>query len=95
MSLRRALGDLGCVVGPGLLAGLAGTAAVTISQAVEMDLTGRQPSSTPAEAVEKVLGIRAVDDRISQRPHRHAHNEEHQEMQSVPRRGRCRCRARN
>jgi hypothetical protein len=58
----KALGNLGCVVGRGLLAGLAGTAAMSLSQTVEMDLTGRQPSSTPAEAVEKVLGIRALDE---------------------------------
>jgi hypothetical protein len=62
MPLGKALGNLGCVVGQGLLAGLAGTAAITLSQAVEMSLTGRPPSSTPAEAVEKVLGIRAVDE---------------------------------
>jgi hypothetical protein len=58
----KALGNLGCVVGRGLLAGLAGTAAMSLSQAVEMDLTGRQPSSTPAEAVEELLGIRTVDE---------------------------------
>lgn len=61
MSFGRVLGDLGCIVGRGLLAGLAGTAAVTVSQAIEMELTGREPSTTPAEAVEKVLGIRAID----------------------------------
>jgi hypothetical protein len=61
MSLGEALGHLGCVVGRGLLAGVAGTAAISLSQALETDLTGRQPSSTPAEAVEKVLGVRVVD----------------------------------
>lgn len=35
----------------GLAAGVAGTAAVTASQALEMRLTGREPSTTPAEAV--------------------------------------------
>ncbi|MCL5281225.1 MAG: DUF1440 domain-containing protein [Planctomycetes bacterium] len=56
------LGELGCTIGKGLLAGLAGTAAITAGQAVEIAWTGRQPSTTPAEAVEKVLGIKAVDD---------------------------------
>lgn len=41
----------------GLVAGLAGTAAMTASQALEMRLTGRKPSATPAEAVCKLLGI--------------------------------------
>ncbi len=62
MSLGRTLGDLGYIIGRGLLAGLAGTAAVTVVQAAEMSLTGRAPSTTPAEAVEKVFGIRAIDD---------------------------------
>jgi len=62
MGLGRVLGDLGCLVGKGLLAGLAGTATITVSQMIEMDLTGREPSTTPAEAVEKVFGIRAIDD---------------------------------
>jgi hypothetical protein len=38
MSLGRALGDFGCVIGKGLLAGLAGTAAITLAQEVEMAL---------------------------------------------------------
>jgi hypothetical protein len=62
MSLGRVLGNLGCLVGRGLLAGLAGTAAITVGQAIEMELTNREPSTAPAEAVEKVFGIKAVDD---------------------------------
>jgi len=62
MSLGKTLGSLGCIVGKGILAGLAGTAAISVSRAVGMNLTGREPSSTPARAVEKVLGIKAVDD---------------------------------
>jgi hypothetical protein len=61
MSARKTIDRLGCVIGRGLLAGLAGTAAITISQALEMSLTGRGPSSTPAQAVEKVFGIKALD----------------------------------
>jgi uncharacterized membrane protein YagU involved in acid resistance len=38
MSLGRAFGDFGCVIGKGLLAGLAGTAAITLAQEVEMAL---------------------------------------------------------
>lgn len=38
-------------------AGVAGTAAMTLSQKVEMALTGRSPSTSPAEAACIVLGI--------------------------------------
>jgi hypothetical protein len=35
MWLGRMIGNLGCVVGKGILAALAGTAAITVSQAIE------------------------------------------------------------
>jgi hypothetical protein len=41
----------------GLAAGLAGTVALTISQRIEMSLTGRPPSDLPARVAEGVLGI--------------------------------------
>jgi hypothetical protein len=44
-------------VGKGLAAGLAGTAAMTVSSALEAKLRGREPSTAPARAAEKVLGI--------------------------------------
>ena len=44
-------------IGKGLLAGLAGTAAMTISSTVEQKLRGRQPSTAPADATAKLLGI--------------------------------------
>lgn len=51
------VGALMSAVGRGLLAGLAGTAAMTLTQLMEMKLTGRAPSATPAEAAGKVLGV--------------------------------------
>jgi hypothetical protein len=45
-------------VGKGLLAGLAGTAAMTVSSTVEQKLRGRPASTAPADAAAKVLGIR-------------------------------------
>jgi hypothetical protein len=47
------------IAGIGLLAGLAGTAAMSLSQAVEMRLTKRAPSPTPAKAVEALTGVEA------------------------------------
>jgi hypothetical protein len=42
----------------GLAAGFAGTVALTVSQRIEMSLTGRPPSDLPAQVAEGVLGIR-------------------------------------
>jgi hypothetical protein len=44
-------------IGKGLLAGLAGTIAISLSQMIEMKLSHRKPSTTPADAAGKVLGI--------------------------------------
>src|SRR5919198_786098 len=44
-------------VGRGLAAGLAGTAVMTISSTIEQKLRGRPPSTAPADAAAKVLGI--------------------------------------
>jgi hypothetical protein len=49
-------------IGKGLLAGFAGTLAMTASSTIEMKLRRRPPSSTPADAVGKVLGIQPRDD---------------------------------
>lgn len=62
MFLRRAIGGFGCVVGKGLLAGLAGTVVLTMLQAAEKDTEGGAPGTLPAQAVEKVFGIKAVDE---------------------------------
>jgi hypothetical protein len=48
-------------IGRGLLAGFAGTAAMTISSTLEARFRGRAPSSAPARATTKVLGIREFD----------------------------------
>ncbi len=51
------IGGLAGAVGKGLLAGLVGTAAISLSQAIEMKMTGRSPSSTPRQAAEKLFAI--------------------------------------
>ena len=48
-------------IGRGLVAGLAGTAAMTISSTVEARLRGRAFSTAPARATAKALGIREFD----------------------------------
>jgi hypothetical protein len=49
-------------IGRGLLAGLAGTAAMTVSSTLEAKLRGRAASSAPARATAKVLGIASFED---------------------------------
>jgi hypothetical protein len=49
-------------VGRGLLAGAAGTAAMTVSSTVEQKLRGREASTAPADAAMKVLGIESFCD---------------------------------
>ncbi len=49
-------------VGKGLLAGLAGTVAMTASSTLEMKLRGRGGSSAPADAAAKMLGISSFTD---------------------------------
>src|SRR3954465_7736232 len=69
MNPRRVLGRFGVrrrsagerivtAIGKGLVSGLVGTAAITLSQMIEMKLSKRAPSSAPADAAGKVLGVR-------------------------------------
>jgi len=53
-------------IGDGLLAGVAGTAAMTLSSTVEAKLRGRPFSTAPARATAKVLGIREFEDGIAE-----------------------------
>jgi hypothetical protein len=52
-------------IGKGLLAGFVGTAAMTASSTVEARLRHRQPSSAPARATQKALGITAFEDDLA------------------------------
>ncbi|RIJ42401.1 hypothetical protein [Pontibacter oryzae] len=49
-------------IGKGLVAGLIGTAAMTIAQMIEMQMTDRESSNTPYKAAKKVFGVKAKDD---------------------------------
>jgi hypothetical protein len=55
-------GKIALALGKGILAGMAGTAAITISQMIEMKISGRKPSETPAKAVNKVLHVQPADE---------------------------------
>jgi hypothetical protein len=60
--MRKAANTLASAIGRGLVAGFAGTAAMTVSSTVEAKLRGREPSSAPARATAKVLGIKEFED---------------------------------
>ncbi|MBO9701015.1 MAG: hypothetical protein J7604_12450 [Sporocytophaga sp.] len=51
-------GDLG----RGLFSGLVGTIAISLSQLIEMKVTGREGSDSPLKAAEKVLDVHANND---------------------------------
>ena len=55
-------------IGKGVLAGVAGTAAMTVSSTVEAKLRGREFSTAPAKAAAKVLGIETFDDGAAYSP---------------------------
>ena len=54
MSIRT----LTSTIGKGLVAGAAGTAAMTVSSTLEAKLRGREFSTAPAKAAQKLLGIK-------------------------------------
>jgi hypothetical protein len=57
---------LATAIGRGLVAGVAGTAAMTISSTLEARLRGRAFSTAPARATAKVLGIREFESDLAQ-----------------------------
>ena len=63
--MRSAARTLADAIGKGLLAGFAGTAAMTISSTLEARLRGRPASSAPARATAKVLGIKEFEDDVA------------------------------
>jgi hypothetical protein len=57
---------LATAIGRGLVAGVAGTAAMTVSSTLEARLRRRAFSTAPARATAKVLGIREFDSDLAQ-----------------------------
>ena len=64
--MREQVENLAGAVGKGLIAGFAGTAAMTVSSTLEAKLRGRAPSDAPARATAKMLGIKEFEDAVAQ-----------------------------
>lgn len=52
------IGSIGAAIGKGLIAGVVGTAAISLSQMIEMKINNRKPSTVPADAASKVLDVK-------------------------------------
>ena len=63
----RSSGEVASALGKGLVSGAAGTALMTLAQMIEMKVSGRAASATPAKAVEKVLDLEPADDAAERR----------------------------
>ena len=59
---ENTLGEVASALGKGLLAGLAGTVAITVSQMIEMKITGRKPSEAPVKVAAQVTGAAPAND---------------------------------
>ena len=53
-------------MGKGLMAGLVGTVAMTISSTIEQKVRGREPSTAPADAAARLLGIERFESDAAQ-----------------------------
>jgi hypothetical protein len=67
------LGEIGGAIGKGLLAGLAGTAAITISQMIEMRITKRKASEAPVKVAEQVTDVKPAAEESKQKVSREIH----------------------
>lgn len=56
-SFFKGLSTVGGALGKGLIAGFAGTVAITISQMIEMKITKRSTSNAPVAVGGKALGV--------------------------------------
>lgn len=61
------LGNLAGSVGRGMAAGLVGTGVMTLVQMIEMKLQDREASTAPADAFEKVMGVKPRSESAEQR----------------------------
>lgn len=61
--VMRLLAHVTSAVGKGLIAGAAGTAAMTLSSTIEAKVRNRKGSETPAEAICKLLGVETMGEK--------------------------------
>ena len=61
----KTLENVASSIGKGLVAGFAGTAAMTVSSTLEARLRHRAASSAPARATAKMLGIKEFEDELA------------------------------
>lgn len=61
-SIISGIGRVAGALGKGLFAGAAGTAAITISQMIEMSIENRKQSTVPAEVASKVFGVEPINE---------------------------------
>jgi len=66
-TVTKPVGKFASAIGKGLFAGLVGTAAITISQMIEMKITKRKGSTAPADAASKALDIKPATEADKQK----------------------------
>ncbi|MBS7565230.1 hypothetical protein KHS38_12525 [Mucilaginibacter sp. Bleaf8] len=66
-------GELGSALGKGLLAGLAGTAAITLSQMIEMSITKRKPSDAPAKVASEITDVQPTSEETKAKVNQEIH----------------------
>src|SRR5437868_4657878 len=59
-------GEIGSAIGKGLIAGVVGTAAITLSQMIEMSITKRKPSEAPLKVAKKVTNIKPANKEVKE-----------------------------
>lgn len=67
-AIQQGLSTASTIIGRGILAGIAGTAAITISQLIEMQLTKRSMSNAPVKVAGQVLGVEPSGKEDTQTP---------------------------
>src|SRR5687768_15724009 len=71
--VHSATGKFAWALGKGLIAGLAGTAAITLSQMIEMKITKRKPSDAPANVASKVLDVKPTTEEKKEKLNQEVH----------------------
>jgi len=66
-------GEVAGAIGKGLIAGVAGTAAITLSQMIEMKITKRQPSEAPVKVAGQIMDIRPASKGVKQKVSQEIH----------------------